>query len=351
MVRRVEKLGSPRTDRRLINDVCLSAVPRLERGFVAEDASTRSILGDAPKVLIRLEGTAEMEHAYIAKGPRKEGPRECVTEHLIGEIGRLLPIRVARSRLVRVPRRCGPVPGALDPSSRNYCPDDLRFMSRFFVRTGESLVHGVELVAHCFEVDEQQLLTEVKGRKDERQFYTVALVDNVLEQVAPNHYHQLRDGFARMMAFDALIGANDRHPQNWGVLMSAVNRDQPPRFAPIFDTARGLLWNHPDERLREQDERGRRREFIERYAQNSTPLIGVEGFENPSHFDVIDYMVRYSQRGFAPEVRRVLASFNPEQVRLAVRRAAGGYFSKLRLGYIVDLLRYRHSVLSDICGL
>jgi hypothetical protein len=38
---------------------------------------------------------------------------------------------------------------------------------------------------------------------------------------------RLLDGFARMLAFDALIGANDRHAQNWGVIESAIIARQP----------------------------------------------------------------------------------------------------------------------------
>jgi hypothetical protein len=74
---------------------------------------------------------------YIAKQPRVYGPRECVTEHMISCIGRRLPLKVAKSRLVRLERETG------EP--------ELRYLSRNFLVPGKnSLKHGVELVADYF---------------------------------------------------------------------------------------------------------------------------------------------------------------------------------------------------------
>jgi hypothetical protein len=80
-------------------------------------------------------------------------------------------------------------------------------------------------------------------------------------------------------------------------------------------------------------------------------LIGVEGFENPTHFDVIDYMVNHSLRGFRSPIRQLVAAFRSRSVEQLVDRAVGHYFSRLRLGYIRDLLIFRHAELRRICKL
>lgn len=52
-----------------------------------------------------------------------------------------------------------------------------------------------------------------------------------------------------MLVFGAIIGCMDRHMQrNWGVVVTATTPRQY-RFAPIFDSARALLWDYDDARL------------------------------------------------------------------------------------------------------
>ncbi|MBC8883138.1 hypothetical protein H9X57_06230 [Flavobacterium piscinae] len=51
-----------------------------------------------------------------------------------------------------------------------------------------------------------------------------------------------------MLLFDALTGNNDRHYYNWGVI-SHIKNEHKPYFSPVYDTARGLLWNDSDKKL------------------------------------------------------------------------------------------------------
>gem|GEM_PF-7126577 len=170
------KVGSNRIVRRLVGDVNLSAISELEPGFKIFQAETVSIGGDAPKSFIEFHGGRDLfGHAYIAKGSRKQGPRECVTEYLISRVAGGLPVRMARSRLVIVPGRA-----LADP--------DVRFMSRYFLDTGrrEILTHGLELVATAFGMDERAIQTEVPRNptnNSRRRF--VSLEENVSWKSTP----------------------------------------------------------------------------------------------------------------------------------------------------------------------
>jgi hypothetical protein len=212
---------------------------------------------------------------------------------------------------------------------------------------------GVELVATAFDMDEEQMLKEVVGRKNERQVYTVSLIDEVLQHHSrtPEGKRRMRESFAKMMAFDSLVGANDRHAQNWGVVFNAFDNKVEPYFSPLFDTARGLFWNYSDAQLQAWDDRGIRQEQIEKYAKGSTPLIGVDGFDDPDHFDVIHYMVNHDNSGFADPIRGVFRAFPSRRCRDLVSKAVGRYFSRRRLEYIVRLLEFRYNELARICEL
>ena len=165
------RLGLTRINRHLVGDANPRAIRRLDGEFRIEDFT---IGGAAPKVFIVFETPIPLQEAYIAKAPSKGNSTacECITEHLISCIGRMLPLKVAESRLAILPG--GPVP-------------DVRFMSRYFLKTGEALRHGIELVASCFNLPRAQMAQEIPpGAPEERRFYTVDLIAEVLSQVARN---------------------------------------------------------------------------------------------------------------------------------------------------------------------
>jgi hypothetical protein len=71
--------------------------------------------------------------------------------------------------------------------------------------------------------------------------------------------------WACVLAFDALIGNTDRHPENWGFL---VRTRQDGRsiwsFAPVFDNGTSLGYELPEERLREASQPARLERYIAR---------------------------------------------------------------------------------------
>jgi hypothetical protein len=209
-------------------------------------------------------------------------------------------------------------------------------------------VHGIELVAHAFDIAPDELTRQIPPNQ-ERDFYTVDMVNEVVEIYArpwKGLYCELRDGFARMMAFDALVGVNDRHPWNWGVVTNVVNRETRPRFSPIYDTARGLFWNHSDEELQGKS----MEKSVREYAEGSRPLIAHPGGGKRTHFDVIDYMVNGPMAGtFAASVRLIVGSFDADECRQCLHSEFKNLVSRARLKYVDELLRYRHARLTSIC--
>lgn len=319
----------------LFRGVCIDAIPFLTKGFEKKGTGvgdqTLTIIGDAPKDFITVKPT----YRYIAKGPRREGPIECVTEYLIGRIGTMLPLRVAEGRLVRLP----PTTPGIDP--------DVRFMSRYFLASHtEQLLHGSQIIAACFELKEDEVHTAIPKGK-EWSFYTYDLVVGAFAHLWELHKRSLTEGFARMMAFDALVGANDRHPQNWGVITSVIDKKVPPRFSPIFDTARGLCWNVSEDRLETYDRFKQREEWIAGYADASVPLIGLNTSVRPNHFHVIASMLRRSDLR-APIVD-IIRSYDCDSGTRLLHREFRTLLSRRRLEYIDQLLRYRHARLISLC--
>jgi len=338
--RPLPKLGSCRTVRLLEQDVNVAAIPVVTQPFRLLGPGEWSSLGDAPKDLVVFSGRRAFDQAYIAKKPRCEGPRECATEYLISCIGKMLPLRIAKARLVRLPVP----PGA---------PSDVRHMSRFFLDldAGEQIVHASQLAAKCFEMREEDLVREIPPQdRREWQFYSTTMVRDILAETDRGALPHLLDAFARMLAFDALVGANDRHPQNWGVVQNAKVRT-PPRFAPIFDTARGLFWNWSDARLRAAEGRGERLSSIRRYADHSASLIGIDGArKQPSHFAVVEHVMLSGPDEFRRPIQQIVRAFSHRRFLAMLNRRFGRVFSPIRLAFVADLLRYRHGRLLSLVG-
>ncbi len=337
------KLGFRKIDRRLQEDVNPRAIPVLEGGFEVLQADRLMLGGDAPKSFVNfpIGGGALYEHAYIAKGARKHGRRESVTEAVISAVARGLPLRVARSRLVIVP-------GAA------FADPDVRFMSRYFLDTDrrESLTHGVELVAIAFDMDAEAVKNEIP-RSAESDFYTLDLVEEVLKLVGRSEDERtdLLIGLGQMLGFDAIVGANDRHPRNWGIIQSAIDPAAPYRFAPIFDTSRGLFWNFSDAQLEKRERDGNRQLFLEKYAHDSRPLIGIPGGSACNHYDLVRYIMSADrERPLARGVRRVINAFAVARCERTLHAEFGRILSRYRLELIRDLLALRSAQLKGICA-
>ncbi len=323
-------------------------IPLLAQGTfkLLPAARVLAITGAAPKEFL-VFGTAmdatpaevaqsrSWSSAFVAKGRKRLHCPECATEEAISLVGRTLPLKVAKSRLVRVPTPAGP---------------EVRFLSRFFLAPNEELLHGNELAAIWMNVQQRELESVFHGtRSEEQSLYNVDVIVELLRNIDPHHDPEpLIDSFARMMAFDALVGANDRHAKNWGVIRNTVI-DQPVRFAPVYDTAKGLFWDHWEDRLVQEE--GRVNEYVRRYAARSTPLIGLPkqaGGTRINHFDVITFMVQERPELFGSGIRQVVHAYRPDDVARLLRRRFRHILTRRRLLFIDTLLRHRHARLIEI---
>ena len=203
---------------------------------------------------------------YISKVGSKWYPIESITEQLITRVGQHLGFQVADSILRVVGRQ-------------------VRFLSRYFLDDeNESLAHGIELFREDFGHD---IVEEIAARKVERSFYTFPVVVDSIKRNFPEAADDIVSGFVLMLLFDAIVGNNDRHPANWGVVTSTRMRTLP-RFSPIFDTARGLFWNANEAsiRLKLADRRA-----FQAYITNSRPQIGWDDEPNLNHFHLLQRIV------------------------------------------------------------
>ena len=287
------------------------------KNYIVED---RGITGDAPKDFIRMrppgiagqDAPSDTWPAYIAKLGHKCYPSESITEHLLTRIGQLLGLNMAVSSLVSA-------------------DGQVRFLSRYFLRDEQSLDHGADIFDKY--LTKREGLTSAKKRSgDNWDWVTFQFVCEAIQSEYPDQANDILVAYVRMLAFDAIVGNNDRHHYNWGVVVHK-NDTHEPYFAPVYDTARALLWNHAETELQtiEQDTDPKRLPaFLDRYIRNSRPMTGWEGKSNLDHFALI----RNIHQDY-PDLSPVLANLCRPQFVQQVREVLDGEFHPL----ISDLRR------------
>jgi len=208
---------------------------------------------------------------YIAKTARKWYPTESVMEYALNRMGEVWGMRMAKSRLV-------------------WAGGQVRFLSRYFLSSPcLELVHGADILAD--HLNDEAFVKAIEFEDRERELNSVQLFGEALRSVFPQHQQVLLADFCRLLLFDALVGNNDRHFYNYGVVRDVTGR-MPPYFSPIYDTARALLWNEPEAKLLALHKQpGRIDAFLSRYAKGSRPKLGWEGERNINHFDIVRLLI------------------------------------------------------------
>lgn len=290
-----------------------------------------SVAGDAPKDFIRVYeyGTARKASphlwpAWIAKVGHKWYPNESITEHLLTRIGQVLGVPMADSRLMLV-------------------KGQLRYGSRYFLRPDESLVHGAEIFADYLE--DRVFVEEVEKKGQSRDVFTFQFVEDALLHRFPDQCVDILSDLVRMLAFDAIVGNNDRHFYNWGVITD-VRGTHPARFSPVYDSARAIFWNDTESKLAEVMQSRRKEAFLERYVKLSMPKTGWDGLSKINHFQLMAALARHR-----PSARPILTDLAhvdlAEEVAAILDSEFQGLFSPLRQEFVLDCLRLRLKYYSE----
>ncbi len=286
-------------------------LPPLRKGYYYTVAG-QAIAGDAPKNFIRAYtyGTANRSNPrkwpeYIAKVGHKWYPNESITEHLLTRIGQLLDLQMAESYLV-------------------LAHGQIRFLSRYFLERNQNLVHGAEIFADYLK--DEQFVEEVEQEGATQDMFTFQFIKDAIQEQFPDQARSILKGYTQMLAFDAIVGNNDRHHYNWGVVVHGHRRHEP-YFSPIYDSARALFWNNEESKLedmKKNPDSQRLPAFIARYVKNSRPKTGWDGVNRPDHFALIQKIYQNY-----PDLRSVMSDLCHEQLLQRIRETLNGEFGPL----------------------
>lgn len=259
---------------------------------------------------------------YIAKTAEKWYPIESVTEYVINKLGEVLGLKMNETELV-------------------ICNNQVRFLSKYFLKKNEILLHGAEICGDY--LNDRNFAREIADNKaDAREMFTFEFLCKALDKVFKSHSGKLKEELVRMLVFDCLMGNNDRHFYNWGIIINTQRDIKQPVFAPLYDSARGLFWNDSDEKINSNYIQWKQagNSKIKKYSNNSLPRISIEDKKNANHFDLIEYIIKENSN--YKEIVRSLCSEDMERkVINKFKTEYSQFFIQERHLMIVELLEYR----------
>lgn len=322
-----------------------NSIPLLkkENYFVKADVP---LDGDAPKQFIKAyfyeEGSTIRKNSraswpsFIAKTAEKWYPHESVIEYMMNRVGQVLGLHMNEVRLVRA-------------------NEQIRFLSRYFLKADEKLVHGAEICGqHLGDMD---LAEEIAlNRKTARELFTFQFIRDAIRTVYPDSFEKITCELVKMIVFDGLTGNNDRHFYNWGVIDTKKKTGKIPTFAPLYDSARGMLWHMSEDKIRlnlreyEQYKKtgvGKIGNKIVNYIAEAAPRISIEGNMKANHFELIDFVARYN-----PEYRAIVTQLSTrekeEKVFELLREEFYPMFSTERQKLLSIILRQRFETIRNL---
>lgn len=306
-------------------------VPVVKRGnYFVDDSIT--VDGDAPKKFIgvynrQLIGSKHKVNRknwirYIAKTGHKWYPIESITELLLNRLGIIFGLRMADSRVAMI-------------------GGQLRFLSRYFLNPEkEELIHGADILAGYLN-ESPHYVEEVDNQKLTRDLFTLQVIEDAVANLFLYQKDEIMHELVKLIIYDALVGNNDRHFFNWGVVRSIENRYQP-RFSPVYDTARGLFWNYSESKLTDIVEINKTTDnHIKKYCKGSRPKIGWEGEKDPNHFQLFEKIYKNEYFISANEIKSLLLQSVLNQMLQEIRCNFLPLMSVNRVTMICKCLEYR----------
>lgn len=177
-----------------------------------------------------------------------------------------------------------------------------------------------------------------RGGNERKSFYTISNIKKTLDQLDQN----LFESFIKIMIFDALIGEQDRHEENWGITIS----NDCYSFSHFYDNGCSLLRYFKDELFAEKYYSGRK--DFNAYIRNSKTMIYKENNQKRyKHFELIDYLYQNYPTIVQEELVN-LKKLTDEKINSIVNKIPDELITEKHKQYIKNYLKIRRDILLSI---
>ncbi|MGI8170376.1 HipA domain-containing protein [Enterococcus lactis] len=148
----------------------------------------------------------------------------------------------------------------------------------------------------------------------------------------------LKLDFYKMCIFDYVIANQDRHVQNWGIIMNRENQQK--KFSPLYDNGSSLFSGYTDEQL---EGLSTDRKRFEAFTNRAKSLFFYEK-KKPKFINILQFLYKEDNLNFNTAFSNFKAVNEDEVYDILIKLGV----SELRSCLISDLIVYRVSIIKKM---
>ena len=169
-------------------------------------------------------------------------------------------------------------------------------------------------------------------------YYTISNIKKVLDELDKNLFAD----FIKIMIFDALVGEQDRHEENWGI----QKREDKYILSPLYDNGCNLLRNFKDESYANDYYNGIKN-FNSYIYKSKTIIYKEDNKKQYKHFELIEYLNNNYHDIVQKEINN-LNNLTDNIIESIVQKIPGNLITKKHKEYIIYYLKKRRDILLEI---
>jgi hypothetical protein len=224
----------------------------------------------------------------------------------------------------------------------------IRFCSEYFLnKKNQRLIHGADILAAHLREGDATMIEAIDENGWSQELLTLQFVKQAIEDIFPHQAKNITIELVELLLFDAIVGNNDRHFFNWGVVKHLSDKHEP-YFSPIYDSARGLFWNITDEYLLSLvTNQNKLNDFLVKYHKSNRPKIGWE-FDNAiNHVQMVQHLIVNDHCSFE-KARKLFSLENIKKAEYLLNTEFKYLISDIRKEVIIRYLIFRFREFSKI---
>lgn len=147
--------------------------------------------------------------------------------------------------------------------------------------------------------------------------------------------------FLKIMVFDALVGEQDRHEENWGI----TRKNRKYKLSPLYDNGCNLLREFYKKENAEKYYTGQK--SFESYIKRSKTLIYKEDGSRYKHFELIEELYKMYTNEITREIKN-LEKLSNTKIENIVNKIPDNIITTKHKEYIINYIKIRKNCLLNI---